>query len=80
MVRGILFKLEFPYAHFGTRGVTADTPFPTVWEAIHQLDSIGCKVICMVPAQIELFFCMHGKGKDLTYKTHNSFADLKEKR
>jgi hypothetical protein len=24
MVRGIFFKLEFPFAHFGTAGVTAD--------------------------------------------------------
>ena len=34
MVRGLLFKLEFPYAHFGTEGVTADFLYPIVWEAI----------------------------------------------
>jgi len=34
MVRGVFFKLEFPYVHFGTCNVTADT---LVWEAVHQL-------------------------------------------
>ena len=33
MVRGLLFKLEFPYADFGT-GVTMDVLYPIVWEAI----------------------------------------------
>ena len=28
MVRGIFLKLEFPLAHFGTAGVTADQLFP----------------------------------------------------
>lgn len=33
MVRGLLFKLEFPYGHFGTEGVTVDVLYPIVWEA-----------------------------------------------
>ena len=45
MVRGIFFKLDFPYVHFGTQGVTADFLFPIVWEAVRQLEGIGCKVI-----------------------------------
>ena len=44
MVRGIFFKLEFLYAHFGTKGVTVDVLFPIVWEAIRQLENIGCKI------------------------------------
>ena len=32
MVRGIFFKLQFPYAHFATRGITADLLFPIIWE------------------------------------------------
>lgn len=39
------FKLEFPYAHFATRGVTADLLFPTVWVAIRQVEVVGPKVI-----------------------------------
>ena len=44
MVRGIFFKLEFPYTHFGTKGVTADFLFPIVREGIRQLESLGFNV------------------------------------
>lgn len=45
MVRGIFFDLKFPYAHFATRGITADMLFPIVWEGIRQIEAIGLKVI-----------------------------------
>ena len=86
MVRGIFFKLEFPYAHFGTMAVTADTLSPIVWEAIRQLESIGFKVICVTAdgaSANRKFVRMHGTGNDLiykTHKTHNPFADPKENR
>ena len=41
MVRGILFKIEYPYAHFGTQGITADFLYPIVWEAIRRLEADG---------------------------------------
>ena len=47
MVRALLFKLEFPYAHFSTNGITADLPFPIVWEAIRLLESGGLRVLCV---------------------------------
>lgn len=34
MVRGLLNGVNFPYAHFATKSVTADTLFPIVWEAV----------------------------------------------
>ena len=83
MVRGIFFKLEFPYAHFGTKGVTADFLFPIVWEGIRQLESIGFKVICVTAdgaSPNRKFFRMHGKKGELVYNTHNPFADPEEKR
>ncbi len=43
MVRGTL--LEFPYAHFGTRGITADLMFPIIDEALYCLESRGIKII-----------------------------------
>ena len=48
MVR-FTFKLEFPYAHFGTKGVTADFLYPFMWEAIWLLEakSDGVKVLCI---------------------------------
>ena len=43
MVRGVFFKLEFPYAYFRT-GVTGDL-FPIILEGIRQLEGIGLKGI-----------------------------------
>ena len=82
MVRGIFFKLEFPYAHFATRSVTADILFPIVWNGICQLESIGLKVICVTAdgaSPNRKLFRMH-RSKDGFYKTHNPYADPKDKR
>lgn len=73
MVRGIFFNLEFPYVCIGTKGVTVDILFPIVWEAIRQLENIGCKVICLVADWASpncKLFRMHGNGNPV-YKTHN---------
>ncbi len=43
MVRGTMFSLSFPYAHFG--GITADLLYPIIWEAIQTLELNGLKVI-----------------------------------
>ena len=43
MVRGIFFKLNFPYAHFGSKNAAGDLLFPIVWEAINHLEAIGLK-------------------------------------
>ena len=43
----ILFKLEFPCAHFGTEGITADFLYPTIWKAIWLLEVDGAKVLCI---------------------------------
>lgn len=83
MIRGIFFKLEFPYAHFGTSAATADFIFPIIWEAIRQLENIGFKVICVTgdgASPNRKFFKMHGKQGDLTFKTQNPYADPKENR
>ena len=47
MVCGILFKLNFPYAHFDTRDATGGILFPIIWEAIRRLEAIGLKVLCI---------------------------------
>ena len=41
MVRGMCSTLEFLYAHFVTRGITADSLYPIVWEAVQCLESCG---------------------------------------
>ena len=79
MVRGIFVKLNFPYVHFATCGITGDVLFPIIWEAIRQLEIIGLKVICITgdgASPNRKFFRMHNTG--LVYKTPNPFS--KEKR
>ena len=70
MVRGIFFKLEFPYAHLATEGVTADLLFPIVLD-VRQLESIGLKVICITADGASpnyKFFRMHrGPDSDVSY-------------
>ena len=75
MIRGILFKLEYPYAHFGTVGVTADLLYPIVWEAVRILESDDVKVLCITAdgaSPNRKFFRMH-KTNDLSipYKAKN---------
>lgn len=41
MVRGLLFKLEFPFAHFATHSVTANAIFPIMWEVVRNSLRIG---------------------------------------
>ena len=45
MVWGMFSGLQFPYAHFATKGATADQLFPLVWEAGQQLEYCGFSVI-----------------------------------
>ncbi len=62
MVRGLLFDLKFPLAHFGTQGVTADILQPLVWEAVPLLELTGLKVLCVTAdgaSPNRKFFRMH---------------------
>ena len=78
LVRGIFFRLQFPYAHFSTRGITADLLFPMVWEAIRQIETIGLKVIFITAdgaSANRRFFKMHKGLNDSApiYKTLNIY-------
>lgn len=80
MVRGIFFKLDFPYAHFASEDATGDLLFPIVWEAIRHIEAIGLKVICITAdgaTSNRKFFRMHRKAGDkgVAYKTPNVFAN-----
>ena len=82
MVRGIFFKLEYPYAHFATKGVTINVLFPLVWEAIRQLENLGLKVIRTVAdgaTASRKLYRMHGK-EGLVFKMHNPFDCPSENR
>ena len=79
MVRGIFFKLDFPYAHFASESATADILHPIIWEAVRQIESIGVKVISITAdgaSSNRRFFRMHQTSpSSLTYKTRNPYAE-----
>ena len=68
MIRGLFSSLEFPYAHFATRGASANTLFPLVWEAVERLEYCGFDVIafcCDGASPNRKFYKMHGSATDL---------------
>ena len=79
MVRGIFFRLRFPYAHFPTTGITGDYIFLIVWEAIERLERLGFKVLVITAdgaSANRRFFRMHHNGSkdDIYYKTKKSIC------
>ncbi len=68
MVRGMI---NFPYAHFPTRGIVGDTIFLLVWKAITQLELLGFKVICVTAdgASPNRFFIKMNESGMGVYKT-----------
>lgn len=82
MVRGMFSSLEFPYAHFATRGISADALYPIVWEAVHRLESAGLNVMafcCDGASPNRKFYKMHGdSSKELVYKTANPYCKERE--
>ena len=73
MIRGIFFKLDFPFVHFGTETVTADLLYPIVWEAGRHIEASGLKVVYITAdgmSSNRSFFRRHQSGGDkVTYKT-----------
>ena len=80
MVRGLLFNLQYPYAHFGTQGVTAELLYPIVWECIQRLEASGLKVLFVTAdgaSPNRKFFRMHravGDKSKYVYKTYNPYS------
>lgn len=78
MVRGMFNKVKFPYAHFATKTITADTLFPLVWEAVEHLEICGLNVIAFTSdgaSSNRKFYKMHGSSKELVYKTKNPYRE-----
>jgi len=79
MVRGILFHLNFPYAHFASIGATGDVLFPLIWEAVYRLECSEIKVLCITAdgaSTNRKFFRMHYDSNDPAslYKAKNPYA------
>ena len=79
MVRGMFTHLEFPYAHFATRGATADTLYPLVWEVVQRLERCGLNVIafsCDGASPNWKFYKLHSSSSGgVVYKTRNPFCE-----
>lgn len=45
MVRGIFVHIDFPFAQYATRNLSADEIFPTFWEVVRSLEMAGLRVI-----------------------------------
>lgn len=79
-VRGMFSGLEFPYAHFATRGISASSLYPIDWEAVQCLECCGLNVIafcCDGASTNRRFYKMHTSGccDGLTHKTTNPFCE-----
>ena len=62
MIRRLFTNLEFVFAQFPTNGVTGDSLFPIVWEAIRNIEECGLKVIVVTAdgaSPNRKFFKMH---------------------
>ena len=80
MVRGIFTSLAFPYAHFPTRGATANELFPLFWDPVRNLEMCGFKVMAFTgdsAAANRKLFKMHSHGVkgEVVYKTANPYSD-----
>ena len=82
MVRGLLSKLNFPYAQFACANLTGDQLVDPVWEAIARLERQGLKVLCLTcdgASTNRRLWSLHGKDRDLSdrgvlYKVPNVYA------
>lgn len=45
MVRGLFYKLNYPYAQFACSSISGDLMFDPVWEAVSRLERLGFHVL-----------------------------------
>ena len=79
MIRGLFTNLEFVFAQFPTHGVTGDSLFPIVWEAIRNIEECGLKVIVVTAdgaSPNRKLFKMHQglASNKVVYKTLNPYS------
>lgn len=62
MIRGIFFKIEFPFAHFACSDLTGEQIYPIIWELVRLLESISLKIVFITAdgaSTNRKFFKMH---------------------
>lgn len=83
MVRGIFFKLNFPYAQYPTTDLSADLLYPLVWEVVRSLECAGFKVISLTGDKASVnqtFFQMNQSDKKSkrVHKIRNPYSAKSE--
>ena len=83
MVRGFFSNLEFPYAQFATRAITADFLYPLLWDVIQHLECAAFKVISVTGDKASAnrkLFRMHrsmDSSQDaVTYKVKKTYRKI----
>ena len=78
MVRGLFYKLNYPYAQFACSSISGDLMFDPVWEAVSRLERLGFRVLgltCDGCSPNRRLWKLHSnKKKELIYKVPNVFA------
>ena len=78
MVRGLFFKLNYPYAQFACSSLTGDLMFDPIWEAICRLERLGFSVLalcCDGASPNRRLWTLHNDKDEIVHKVLNVFAD-----
>ena len=77
MVRGIFYKLNYPYAQFSCKDLSGDLMFDLVWEAVSRLERMGFRVLgvtCDGASPNRRLWKLHSQKDEMIYKVPNIFA------
>ena len=77
MVRGLFYKLNYPYVQFACSSISGDLMFDPVWEAVSRLERLGFRVLgltCDGGSPNRRLWKLHSEKEELIYKVPNLFA------
>ena len=77
MVRGLFFKLNYPYVQFSCTNLSGDQLFDPVWQCISRLERLGFCVLaltCDGASSNRRFWKLHSKTDEIIYKVPNPYA------
>ena len=77
MVRGLFYKLNYPYVQFACNSITGELMFDPVWEAVWRLETLGFRVLgltCDGGSPNRRLWKLHSEKEELIYKVPNVFA------
>jgi len=78
MVRGLVCKLNYPYAQFACNDVSGSQIFDPMWEAVSRLERLGFCVLglsCDGASPNRRLWKLHNDRDEMIYKVPNVFAD-----